>query len=135
MVFFEWTEKISVGIDRIDNQHKRFMKILNNAYEKSSSESLTQQTERLSEVLDYARVHFSTEEAILDRYLYPYSDEHKLEHLKILQKATQLFDQSRTGTKQTTEVLVFLKEWFEEHLKKHDFKYAKYFKDNKINAY
>jgi hemerythrin-like metal-binding protein len=132
MVFFEWTKELSVGITSIDSQHKKFIEGLNEAYVKSEKESLVEQTERLSKLLEYARIHFTTEERIFDKYKYPYSNEHKLEHAKLIQETMKLYDDSKSNKKEAKELIYFLKNWLEKHLKKHDFKYAKYFKKNKI---
>ena len=32
MVFWIWTKKISVGIDKIDDQHKKFIGLVNDVY-------------------------------------------------------------------------------------------------------
>jgi len=134
MVLLEWTPKLSVGIKKIDDQHKYFIKLLNKADDTVKAKKKNELIKELPELLNYARTHFSTEEEIFDKYSYPYSNEHKLEHLKLLEKAVKFYDKATVEKEVGEELMLFLKDWLENHLKKHDFKYAKYFKDNKIKV-
>jgi hemerythrin-like metal-binding protein len=134
MSLLEWSTKLSVGIMRIDDQHKNFIKLLNQAHDLATKDKDKELAKMLPEVLDYARVHFSTEEEIFDKYHYPFASEHKIEHLKLIESSIKFYDRAKKGEKVGKELTPFLRDWLENHLKKHDFKYAKYFKDNKIKV-
>lgn len=134
VAFVEWTEKLSVGIKRIDDQHKRFIGLLNKAHTLVQAKKNKEVNKMLAEVLEYARMHFSTEEEIFDGASYPYASEHKIEHLKLIEKAIKFYDRVLNKEDVSDEFLHFLIDWLENHLKKYDFKYAKYFKENKIKV-
>jgi hemerythrin-like metal-binding protein len=130
MEFIEWTDSLSVGIKSVDDQHKRFIKMINSARAASMKKALL--FSQVSELLEYARVHFSTEEEIFDKYSYPNAREHKIEHVKLIEKAISFYDRSKAGKDVTEEFLLFLKDWLENHLKDHDFRYAKFFRESGI---
>lgn len=134
MPLIQWTDSLSTGIKRIDEQHKRFVAMLNKTNDLVESKNNKAVIKELPALLDYARTHFSTEEEIFDKYNYPFSNEHKIEHLKLLEKAISFYDKAEKGENIGKEFMAFLKDWLANHLKKHDFKYSKYFKDNKIKV-
>jgi len=134
MVLIAWSEKLSTGIPSIDAQHKHFISLLNKADDLVKKKKIKELNKELPEVLNYARTHFSTEEEIFDKTRYPFANEHKEEHLKLIAKAIYFYDKSVKGEDIGKEFMLFLKDWLENHLKKHDFKYAKYFRENKIKV-
>jgi hemerythrin len=134
MVFIEWNDNLSVGIKKIDDQHKKFISMLNKVGEATQSGKSIDLSKQTMELMDFARIHFSTEEDLFDKYSYPGSNEHKLEHLKLLEKAIKFNQRVQVEKGLQKELFEFLKEWLENHLKKYDFKYAKYFAENKIKV-
>jgi len=134
MEFIKWDGKIhSVGIKEIDNQHKNFIKVINETYEISKSKNNKEKIrEILNQLLQFARVHFSTEERYFKKFKYPWADEHIREHEKIIKRLLYFFDQFDKGKGDIQEFLNFLKAWFNDHCVKWDQKYAKYFKKNKL---
>ena len=133
-VLIKWSASLSTGIPKIDSQHKTFIGLINKTNECVDKKRKEDLSKVLTELLNYARIHFSTEEEIFDKYSYPYSNEHKEEHLKLIEKAISFYDKALRGEDVGKEFALFLKDWLEDHLKKHDFKYAKYFKENKIKV-
>jgi hemerythrin len=134
MTLIQWTNALSTGIKRIDDQHKRFIVLINKSNDLVEAKNNKALIKELPILLDYARTHFSTEEEIFDKYSYPYSNEHKIAHLKLLEKAISFYDKAEKGEAIGKEFMVFLKDWLVNHLKKHDFKYSKYFQENKIKV-
>jgi hemerythrin len=131
---FEWTIEMSVGIKEIDDQHKKFISLINKTqvlYEKKAKKEVLQR--QLDDILEYARIHFSTEEKYFDKYKYPLSNEHKIKHLELLAKAIAGYDKfEKEGPIVLPKIMEFLKEWLEKHLAKYDHKYAVYFKENEL---
>src|SRR5680860_1264453 len=65
-----WTKDLETGIDVLDEQHRHYINLLNDYLEKASQQSKSdEQVSQLTESLDflrqYATEHFSTEEAIM----------------------------------------------------------------------
>jgi hemerythrin len=132
-VFLKWTQKWSVGINEIDNQHKFFIGLVNQAHDLVKSKKGTELKMILANLTEFTRIHFTTEENYFQRYNYPYAKEHMIEHGKLTLKVLKFNERmEKYGVKIVPDLLDFLKDWFNNHLKQHDFKYARYFKENHL---
>jgi len=82
-----WREKMSVANTLIDTEHKYLIKQIN-AVEPAinTKENHDIVTETLEHLVSYTKTHFDHEETIQRKIQYPQSEEHKLEHKKIMQK-------------------------------------------------
>jgi hemerythrin-like metal-binding protein len=126
-----WTKKLSVGIKEIDEQHKHFMGIMNSIYSKRKMAN-EKVEEDLNNLIEYARIHFSTEERYFSKFNYPYAREHIIEHQKITLQVLKFKQRFDSGEAVTLELILFVKDWLTNHLKVYDFKYAKYFKEHNL---
>ena len=59
MTFIKWNKSLSVKVKEIDDQHKKLVELINQAYEFKDSKKLG---DILNELIEFTRVHFSTEE-------------------------------------------------------------------------
>lgn len=127
MTFIEWDDSLNVQVKEIDDQHKNLIITINKAHEISSNED---KEKILNNLIEFTRVHFSTEEKYFKKFKFEGTEEHMQEHadliLKVL-KYKDLFDESKCDW---NEFLNFLKNWLEDHLKELDQKYVKCFKEN-----
>jgi hemerythrin len=115
--FFPWKDNYSLGIEEIDNQHKKLFLLINQLYtsfiEKKSDEVLN---EILKELLDYARYHFDTEEKFLNEINYPKIKEHTAIHEDFTSKAVEFRHSFRKGSIITSSVMNFLRKWVSDHI-------------------
>jgi len=126
-----WTPKLSMGIKEIDDQHKHFIALLNKVNLVKPTENKEKVGKLITELMEYARIHFTTEERYFEKYKYPFAKEHMAQHEKLLSNAIKFSNKfDEVGVKVIPELALFLKDWLEQHLAKHDQKYAKYFKKN-----
>lgn len=129
MKFLQWSPKMSVGIIEIDHQHEELFGIINTAAmlkrKGASGESARLVVMR---ILEFSRYHFTTEESYFERFSYPFAEEHIEEHTKLLAAAAGFYDRFQAGEDVVDELLLFLKGWIDNHLLKHDMKYARFFK-------
>ena len=124
----EWSSAMSVGVKEIDEQHKYFVGIINELYESI----VTRKTEGtidsiVGKLVDYAGVHFETEEKYFDLCHYENSEEHKNEHKKLFAKV-EAFSKNKDNNSQAGELLEFLEDWLIDHFENQDKKYKKCFK-------
>ena len=67
-----WKEEYSVKVKEIDEQHQEFIKILSDVYNTViSKESKREILELFKELVDFAKIHFETEEKYFDQFHYP----------------------------------------------------------------
>jgi hemerythrin len=126
MPLIEWDDRFSVNIKEIDEQHKKWIDMLNALYDAMKQ---GKGREKLSDILEglvqYTRIHFTTEERILERNGYPFFDGHKKIHDDMVKEVELLklrFDSGETML--TIDVLQFLKNWLTDHIMRTDKNYG-----------
>ena len=131
MAYLNWTRDLSMGMKDIDEQHKHFISMINKPKEAvDAGAPRDAQKKVLDDLVGYGRYHFETEEKYFAKFKYPSAREHIAEHAKLLEKVIVFYDKFESGENVAPELLAFLKDWLSDHLKKHDMKYAEYFKKN-----
>jgi hemerythrin-like metal-binding protein len=125
-----WKEEYSVGIEKIDHQHQHLFEIVNNLIERSVSSGDSElASETLTEMINYAREHFTTEETLMEKYGYPEIEPHKKEHDYFINTTAELaigfMDNKNTTAGEIAEFLIL---WLSNHILKSDMKYKPFFK-------
>lgn len=120
-----------LGIEEIDAQHKKFVDILNQLYEAAIEEkSQLIIDEIITRVLEYADLHFKTEEKYFDEFGYEKSKEHKEQHEKLLNQAIAFKNKHEKHEVMDVswQLLEFLENWLVDHLESEDRQYVECFK-------
>ena len=137
-----WNEnKMSVGIELIDNQHKKLLNIINKL--EDSITTNTQKKDSLSivnEIIDYTMYHFKTEEDLFDKYNYEKKDEHKKEHNSLIKKILNVKDiltddrlkRNEDYIEIVEEIYIFVIDWFLNHILQRDREYIELFERNGV---
>ncbi len=127
MPYLKWSDEMSVNVKEIDEQHRKLVGMINILHDAlQANKGRDVQRAVILDMLNYAVVHFGTEEKYMRRFNYAGYLSHKAEHCKFADKAGELKDRSFVLT---LEVLTFLRNWLQEHILGTDKKYAKHFND------
>lgn len=123
-----WSDKYRTGVLEIDVQHENLFGLYNalvDAVYKGAGLLVLQHC--LDDLFEYVIVHFTTEEAYMERFQYPDLAAHKAAH-KILREKTYYLHKDFTAGKPvlTMEVLLFVKEWIHTHVLNMDMQYKPY---------
>jgi hemerythrin len=123
---FEWKDEYSVHIHSIDAQHQNLFRM---AGELHSAMLAGQAKSVMGKVLDrlvqYTAMHFAHEERLMRQRNYPGFELHKVEHDVLTRKVLQFQADFRSGTTIiTVQLLQFLRDWLENHIKGSDTKYV-----------
>ena len=127
-----WDNSYSVNVNEIDNQHQKLFDLINNLYDamkKGSGKEILPSI--INELYEYVEKHFSTEEKYFDRFNYPESETHKIEHYNFLKKVTEFkkgYEENQLAL--TVDVITFLQNWLVTHIKVVDKKYSQFFNEN-----
>ena len=128
MGLFEWEDSYSVGIKRIDEQHKKLGGYLNDLYE-SMKAGKGKETlgEVLKQLVEYTTTHFATEESLLKLYKYPGFEDHEQKHQKMTEYVLKLNRKFESGElANPIQITNFLKEWLAKHIMETDKLYGPY---------
>ncbi len=124
-----WNESYSVGVKKLDVQHQIVINQLNKVFELFETNSQTDNLKIvLTELENYAKVHFQTEEELFKKYRYHALEAHNQEHRLYEHKIEgfiQRFDTSGDDVK--VEVLEFLADWWMGHIQGADKEYTRFF--------
>ncbi len=132
---FWWRDEYSIGIKEIDEQHKRWVDILNElgtALLEFKGPEVAESV--LKRLFDFTMEHFATEERLFKKYNYPEEKEHKAEHAKLLAKVAKFKKEFARGNKMVgTDLMEYLKNWFKDHVLTTDYRYVPFFKELGVN--
>ena len=126
MPLLQWNDELSIGINSIDEQHKKLVNIinaLNDALAEGKADDVL--AEIFDELADYTVKHFGYEEQMFDQYGYVEAEAHKTEHKALINQVKKLQEKVNAGDFMiSVEVMIFLKEWLINHILKTDKAYA-----------
>lgn len=128
MSLIKWNQDLIVNIPDIDEQHERFVGYVNQLYDSRRKKSSPEEVGKLiAELVEYAWIHFKTEERYFDMFRYNESVSHRKEHEIINNKLHEFkkkYDEG-SGLLLAMKLSEFLKEWFEGHVVKVDKEFSK----------
>lgn len=126
----QWKESYRLGIEEIDNQHKKLFEIANRAYELLKNEMLVDKYDHIvsiiEELRDYAKYHFQYEEDYMEKINYRKRLSHKVIHNDFVEKMNEInLDQVDENQDQyLMNILDFVVQWIEQHILGTDKLYA-----------
>jgi hemerythrin-like metal-binding protein len=123
----EWKDTYSVGVNDIDEQHKRFFILLDKLsaiilHDGSQPELL----QLLDDLIDYSKYHFDTEDELMIKHNYVNIGQHKLEHLYFSNKVLSYkSDMLKNNKYLSIEVFNFIRNWLVDHIIRTDMEMGK----------
>ncbi|HRD87338.1 MAG TPA: bacteriohemerythrin [Accumulibacter sp.] len=123
-----WDEILSVGVDEIDEDHRKLVNlfnILNHAV--VDEESPDYLAAILAELINCTAWHFSHEERLMLKHRYQGFEEHRAEHEELIQSARALQQGIlRANQPMVDEHIEFLERWLTEHILTADLRLGSY---------
>lgn len=136
MSLFQWNDNYSVGNSEIDGQHKKLFQLadrFHSAMTTGQGKKNLQQT--LTELIDYTKYHFASEEKVMLKSSYPEYRQHKEEHDALTRKVVQFRDELVADRAVVTiDVLQFLSGWLVHHIGQMDKKIGEFLRRQRPSA-
>lgn len=126
--YLTWKDSYSVGIESIDNDHKKLLHLINNlqtAVDYKTDKLFEKQT--LDEVIDYTHYHFDREEGLMEDNGYPDFVAHKAKHKEMIEKVNEFVLEFETDEEDSIQsLLAYLKSWLINHINGTDKEYSEF---------
>ncbi|MDD2685585.1 MAG: bacteriohemerythrin [Gallionella sp.] len=131
MAKFIWTDQLNVGIDVIDQQHRRIVEYINqlddaraNNYSREEIGSL------IDELVDYTISHFGFEESLQEEAGYPFLKSHQKVHELFAKRVADFQTRYNNGEDVTKGLNSLLVTWLFNHIKRDDADYVETVKEH-----
>ncbi|MEI6437775.1 MAG: bacteriohemerythrin [Candidatus Omnitrophota bacterium] len=134
MAVLVWNSNWDIGIDSIDNEHKKLIGLINRLQAGGVLPGKREVDAVLTELMDYTVYHFANEEKLFKKYAYPDAAAHVKAHMVFTDRIAGLcdvFDKGSTAVGQ--EAVDFLRDWLVNHIILLDKKYALFLSRKNIN--
>lgn len=134
MAHFQWSEKYSVNVQKIDEQHRELIEIINKLHGAlSKNHSKKMMGEIVEGLLKYISVHFATEEELMQQFDYPGYHDHKRAHDEM---RAYVFNLSEAYKNKkiiiSIKLMDYLKKWLSQHILGVDRLYQDFFNSEGI---
>lgn len=127
--FFPWTDDLSVGVHRMDDQHKVLLRLINRVADLSES-GVGGASIRivLGQLVDYTRFHFQDEENLMREVGFPDLAVHGKVHEAFVAEVGRLVAGATASTESVdgSALLPILKDWLVRHIQGTDKKYGQH---------
>lgn len=123
-----WDTILSVGVDEIDDDHRKLVNIFNLLnHSVMDEESPDYIAATLEELINCTVWHFSHEERLMLKHRYEGIEEHQAEHRELIQGARELQQAIFQADKSVVdEHIEFLERWLTEHILTTDLRLGSY---------
>jgi hemerythrin-like metal-binding protein len=127
----EWSDRFSVGVGTLDEQHQTLIGMMNQLIDTPNVDSnSTIITDLLNGMIEYATTHFVEEERLMGVHNYPDFLPHQEQHVAFMKKTAE-FCSVEEGTVVVHDfsetVLAYLRAWWIQHIQVDDMKYKSLF--------
>ncbi|MDR1930921.1 MAG: bacteriohemerythrin [Treponema sp.] len=124
-----WKEDYSVRFELIDKQHMGLIEMTNELFEACNRGNFAAGSvfiKTIHKAVEYAQVHFYTEEKYMKQVDYPELEDHKREHKQFVAKVLAAVHAFEEGKARPQDLAIFLRDWLLNHIAGTDKKYSPY---------
>lgn len=134
MSHMNWTSELEIGIEVIDNQHKRIVDYINMLYDASQTGDRKQVAEVIEQLIEYTLSHFAFEEEMQEQAGYPFVKAHQKVHQLFARRVGEFQQRFELGEDVAEPLLTLLRTWLINHIRRDDADYAQIVKENLATA-
>ncbi|HEY1985273.1 MAG TPA: hemerythrin family protein [Terracidiphilus sp.] len=135
MANFTWNHACTIGVRAMDDQHGILMDTLNDLrlalIQGSGPDKVS---EGLNRLIEFTRMHFSSEESLLEQSGYPEMAEHRRAHQHLLHQIEETAHLTQVNDElHTRSLLLFLRDWYTGHVETLDNQYGAWLNEHGIS--
>ncbi len=127
-----WRQQMDVGYPPLDDEHKAFLTVVNEAANAAQNRDFNKMEEVFEACYEYARTHFPHEEDVMERISFPDLESHMKSHQLFIQNISELRQAFHLASTQNEKAKLalnaadFLNVWFLGHILSRDKVYKPY---------
>jgi hemerythrin-like metal-binding protein len=129
-----WSDKLSVGVKSIDDQHAVLFETINDLHAamlKGQSRSVVGPL--LRTLVDYTCEHFTAEEAMMEAARYPSLAAHRVKHSDLTKQVEEYVTRYESGdTTLSIQLSGFLSDWLTKHILSTDQEYGPWLNEHGV---
>lgn len=126
--FVVWEDRFNVGIGIIDEQHRKLIEFTNQLFEgcRAGQDTANEAFRKiLKDVVAYVRIHFTSEEQLMQGLGWDGYAAHKKLHEEFVRRVLEDVANFESGQRFVPNLFVrFLRDWLLEHIAVEDHKYV-----------
>ncbi len=126
MEFIVWKADYDLGLEMIDQQHRRLAQLINQLYDLLGGVGPQKKEvlRILDELISYTQYHFTAEEDLMQKHEYTGFTDHRAEHVRLTQQVIRKREEYLSmGSEFDSDLLHFLRDWLLKHTQSTDRKY------------
>lgn len=128
---FIWTEHLNIGIDVIDQQHRRIVEYINQLDDaRANGHSREEIAWLINDLVDYTISHFGFEESLQEEANYPFITAHKKVHDLFAKRVAEFQERFNKGEDISKALNSLLITWLFNHIKRDDADYVETVKNH-----
>ncbi|MBT4838942.1 MAG: hemerythrin family protein [Methylococcales bacterium] len=124
-----WRDNLLIGIDKLDNQHKQLVALINKLEESDAkSKNVVDVIKVFIQLEEYVHFHFTDEENVMEKLNYPELNKQQQMHQDFCVKLEKFKLEFSDGAIEGTHkgLWLFLNNWFINHICKEDKKISEF---------
>jgi len=122
----EWDQKLSVGVENIDLQHRYFIDLIGRLSIELAGQDKDYQAKLIDELSSYTRQHFTAEENLMYKLGYPNLEQHRESHQNLLEQLHGQIGLYLLDMLEGEEIIGYLSKWLLQHMLKEDKQLGKF---------
>lgn len=134
MTLLTWKHANMVGVRALDDQHGILMDTMNELRQAVVRGAGREQvSEVLDRLIEFTRMHFATEERLLEQTGFPALAAHRVEHQRVLAQILEAAHRAQHGEEvHMHSLLIFLRDWYVTHIGSLDQEYGPWLNDRGV---
>lgn len=133
--FLEWSNAYSVGMQKLDDDHRHLLDLVSQAMESIINRDPPKRVaRRIDEIVSDTRRHFAEEERLMERTSYRNLVPHRAEHQALLEQISKALADHARGSISAVDLSTALAHWLLDHIVQSDKPLAEHLNKSGVGA-
>jgi hemerythrin len=124
MAYWQWGPELELGIDVIDQQHRRIVEYMNELHDAMMQKNDEAVGRVIEALVDYTLTHFAFEESLMEKGGYPLTEPHRAVHENFTRQIHRYREEHQNGAEVAKKLLSSLRVWLTNHISRYDRDYV-----------